>query len=258
MAQSQLSLDGIKDTVATINEQIKHISFEMISTKTTQEHFNQLRKMDHELDSLIAKVDTFPYQNTYRTELKVLIIKIQSIQELIDNIIMVFDEKTKNDKIIFDLTALLRLKEETIIKLCDEKKDSDAQYASFSDQLMATYNSHLEIHAALYEDSQKKDAEIVKLLAIINDSDVPFVKLEKQIVQNEFIKTENENMKWNICEMNKTIHSKSIEISEKNDEIHRLTEIKNAMNKKLRKKIETIEKLTEENKKLKTNPFAFK
>lgn len=221
--------------------------------------------------------------------------KIQSIQNLIERVRIVF-EKSDDDKITVeehvkitsDLTAQLQIKEEMMVELRKDKDAADALYLSFSTELMATYNNHLEEFAALREDNQKKsdeitkllsmveecavlqednlkkDSEITKLLAMVNATEIPFAKQERQLVQIENLKSENEKMKQNISDLYALSHAKSLEISQQTDKNHHLSATGTALNKKLRKKNQEIEKLTNENKKLvaerekaKANPFAY-
>jgi len=89
--RASLSIDDIKHLTSHFRRQIKNASIEMIIC-VTPIHFNDLRIWDNELDILTEGVDKLRAQyvassgqnDGQLTELKNLIMKIQSIQNLIE------------------------------------------------------------------------------------------------------------------------------------------------------------------------------
>jgi len=226
-------------------------------TNPTQTNFDDLHQINHQLELQIKRFDDIRYDyadiflahEANREQLKKQIISIQSVQVSIDKIILLFKQ---NDEIVKANVELMELRA--------QMNEKEEMFTSFSDQLLATHNELLakqsSEHASSYEEIRRKDAEIVKLIAIINDTEIPFLRLEKQAAQNDYLKADNEAMRNNISNMNALLHVKSLEIEKKASRISFLEGTYDKLNEKLRLKNEQIEKLIAENKKLKENPMS--
>jgi len=216
--------------VETNMHQVRIVVFEMVISSDETPSFMKLHQISNIFCNQIGKIDSVAYKhnslfsepNTYRSQIKSCIQLIQDSQKSIDAVVTSLDKHQRYDSEIMSLRGKV--------------DEYDGLFGKFSDELLETLDKQAKEHA---KEIKRKDMEIARLRA----DEIPFVRNEKLVIQNENLRNENEKMRINISDMQAKRHVQELDISKKEIQIETLEQMKSKLNEKLRVTIEEKEKL---------------
>lgn len=227
--------------VETNMQQVRVIVFEMMISSDEIPSFMKLHRISNIFCNQIGKIDSVAYKhpNMRRSQIKSCIQLVQDSQESIDAVVASLNKHQKRDS--------------EIVSLRSKVDEYDELFGKFSDDLLETLDRQAKEHAEVIK---YKDAEIARLRV----DEIPFVRNEKLVMQNENLRNENEKMRTNISDMQAKHHVQELDISKKETKIEMLEQTRSKLNEKLRVTIEEKEKLEkklEESTKQPFNPMGF-